>query len=77
MPQKPKRPAGSPIPCGGVAATLGLTRLQEAARVLEAQLRSHHHINTKSAEDIVRLMEAVRTEQVRLHEFLARIPEQG
>jgi two-component system sensor histidine kinase/response regulator len=58
----------------GVAATLGLSRLQEAATVLEAQLRSH---GTEKGEDIVRLMEAVRTEQARLHETLARIPGRG
>ncbi len=57
----------------GLAGTLGLTRLQEAAAALEAHLGRH---DTESGGDeISRLMDAVSTEQARLHERLARLLE--
>lgn len=59
----------------GAAGTLGLSRLQEAARALEDKLRSHD--GKKGDEEVLRLMEAISTEQSKFHEALPRIDVQA
>jgi len=58
----------------GAAGTLGLTRLQEATRSLEENLRNHG--GKGSGEELSHLMEAVSAEQNNLHKTLARLAVQ-
>ena len=58
----------------GVAGTLGLIKLQEAARVLEEQL--HNYSDKKSKEKIPHCMQVVTSRQKYIHQLLLGISTQ-
>ncbi len=61
----------------GAAGTLGLSQLQEAAKALEEDLRSHDGKRGEISEKASLLMEAISAEQSKLHEALTRIAAQA